>query len=219
MPTMIASVRSSRWWNRYDRPSRMSRDDAGLAVSSPDRLERPRERGERERGERERERRAGEGERDREAGEQAADGRPDELVHRQLDGVQPAVGLGEVVPVDDARHDDWAAVSNSVSPTPSTNAATYSIHRLSVPVTIVSPISAETTIRRTETAIIVRRRSSRSASAPANSTNTSHGSRPTTATPAIRAGESVSRMASSGNAIQKIPSARFEEAEAVHSRQ
>ena len=40
---------------------------------------------------------------------------------------------------------DWAAVSNSVSPTPSTNAVTYSSHRLSVLVTIVSAMTSATT--------------------------------------------------------------------------
>ena len=66
---------------------------------------------------------------------------------------------------------DWAAVSNSVSPTPRTKAVTYSSHRLSVSVTIVSAMTRATTVRRIETPIIVRRRSSRSASAPAMSTN------------------------------------------------
>ena len=82
-----------------------------------------------------------------------------------------------------------------------------------------TPMPSEMTVRSTETETIVRRRSSRSASAPANSTNTSQGRRPTTATPAISTGESVSRTASSGNAIQNTPSARFEAAEDAHSFQ
>ena len=42
---------------------------------------------------------------DRDAGQDPAERRPDELVHRQLDGVQPAVCLAEPVPLDDAGHD------------------------------------------------------------------------------------------------------------------
>ena len=114
---------------------------------------------------------------------------------------------------------DWAAVSNSVSPTPRTKAVTYSSHRLSVSVTIVMAMTRATTVRRIETPIIVRRRSSRSASAPAMSTNTSHGNRLTTATPAMRTGESVRRIASSGKAIQNTPSARFEAADEAQSFQ
>ena len=114
---------------------------------------------------------------------------------------------------------DCAAVSNSVSPMPSTNAAMYSSGRLTKSPTIEAAITIATPLRRIATATMVRRRSRRSASAPATSTKRSHGRRPTTATPAIRAGESVSVIASSGNAIQNTPSARFDTADADHRRQ
>jgi hypothetical protein len=114
---------------------------------------------------------------------------------------------------------DWAAVSNSVSPTPRTNATTYRTGSETTSATIPAASPTATTIRRSATEAIVRRRSSRSASAPATSTKPSHGSRHTTLTPATRAGESVSWIAYSGRAIQKIPSARFDAAEADQSRQ
>ena len=114
---------------------------------------------------------------------------------------------------------DWAAVSKSVSPTPRTNAVRYRIGRSTAPAPIPIASPAATPARSTVTATIVRRRSRRSARAPANSTKTSHGSRPTTETPAISTGESVSWIANSGKAIQKIPSARFEAADEAHSRQ
>ena len=80
-------------------------------------------------------------------------------------------------------------------------------------------MTALTIVRSAATESIVRRRSSRSASAPANRTNTSHGRRPTTATPAMSTGSVVSWMARSGKAIQKMPSARFEAADELQTRQ
>ena len=47
----------------------------------------------------------------------------------------------------------------------------------------------------------------------------SHGSRLAMVTPAMSAGESVSRTASSGSAIQNMPSATFDPAEASQSFQ
>jgi hypothetical protein len=114
---------------------------------------------------------------------------------------------------------DWAAVSNSVSPTPSTNAAMYMTGRPTMPIAIPIASPPAITARSTATLTMVRRRSRRSARAPAMRTNTSQGSRPTTVMPATRAGESVRRTASSGNAIQKTPSARFEVADEPQSFQ
>jgi hypothetical protein len=73
--------------------------------------------------------------------------------------------------------------------------------------------------RKRSTRIIVRRRSSRSARAPAISENSSHGRRLAIVTPAMSAGESVRVTASRGSATQKIPSARFDPADASQSFQ
>src|SRR5687767_3197064 len=107
---------------------------------------------------------------------------------------------------------DWAAVSNSVSPTPSANEATYRIGSDRPSPTASTVRTARVATRKTWTLRMVNRRSSRSASAPATSTNTSHGRRPAIARPAMRIGESVSRTASNGIAMKNRPSARFEAA-------
>src|SRR4051794_4556913 len=73
------------------------------------------------------------------------------------------------------------------------------------------------TTRATSTRTIVRSRWSRSASAPACRANSSQGRRPASATPATAAGERVSCSARSGSETWKMPSARFESADAVKS--
>ncbi len=114
---------------------------------------------------------------------------------------------------------DWAAVSNRVSPTPSAKAVMYSIGRFTTSSTMPMARPPATSVRKAATLTIVRRRSRRSASAPAMSTKVSHGRRPTMATPAMSSGESVSWTASSGKAIQNTPSARLDAADEIHSFQ
>ena len=114
---------------------------------------------------------------------------------------------------------DCAEVSNSVSNTPSRKATTYRTGIVATSATTATVMPASNPARTRSTSSIVRRRSSRSARAPATRANSSHGSREANATPAMSAGESVSWSASSGSAIQNTPSARFEAAEAAHSFQ
>src|SRR5215207_3989478 len=113
---------------------------------------------------------------------------------------------------------DWAAVSNNVSPTPSAKPTTYNIHSSTASrATIVD--SAPIAIARPKlTSVIVRRRSSRSASAPATSENSSHGNRATNDTEANVVGLRVIVSATSGTQIWYVPSARFDIAEAAISR-
>ena len=74
-------------------------------------------------------------------------------------------------------------------------------------------------MRPASTRIMVCRRSSRSASAPAGSAKSSHGRRVTRVTPANASGSRVMPNATSGRAIWKIPSARLDSPEAVSRRQ
>ena len=114
---------------------------------------------------------------------------------------------------------DWAAVSCSVSPIPRAKASTYSTHSSSRPPATTSASRPIRSIRATSTRTIVRRRSSRSASAPAGRENSSQGRRPTRVTAANAPGSRVMPSATRGKAIWKIPSARFDSPEAVSSRQ
>ena len=105
---------------------------------------------------------------------------------------------------------DWAEVSNSVSPMPRAKAMTYSIHSWATSAMTRRAIAPISTARPASTSAMVRRRSSRSARAPAWRANSSHGSREATATPAIKEGDRVSVSASNGRATWKTPSARLE---------
>src|SRR6185437_9162689 len=66
---------------------------------------------------------------------------------------------------------------------------------------------------------IARRRSRRSASAPAWSAKSSQGSVTANESPAISTGDLVNLIATSGNAILTMPSARLDRPAEVHSRQ
>ena len=104
-PTMIASVRSSRWSHEVARGPRGCPRACSFRVARGAGRNEPAEEDQRDAASAERERRPGERERDRDARQQPAQRRPDELVHRQLDRVQAAVRLGQVVALDDR----WAS--------------------------------------------------------------------------------------------------------------
>ena len=108
---------------------------------------------------------------------------------------------------------DWPAVSNRVSPTPSAKATAHSIHSCWLPAATTSVSAPRTTTRPTFTSTIVRRRSSRSARAPAGRATSSHGSRATSATVANAAGSRVMLRATSGSTVCSAPSARFDAAD------
>ena len=101
-PTTKAIVRSSRWCQRYDIPTRISDaiDAGGPVAHGPERA------GQRDEAEQRAEIAGGrrpERRRDRDPGEEPAERRPDEVVHRQLDRVQPAVRGDDLVLADDVR--------------------------------------------------------------------------------------------------------------------
>src|SRR5688572_8403773 len=108
---------------------------------------------------------------------------------------------------------DCAAVSNNVSPTPSTKATRYSVQSCSALAATTAANAASNNARPRLTNVIVRRRSSRSAKAPAWSANSSHGSRPTNVTDANAPGSRVMPSVTSGSVICSMPSARLEAAD------
>ena len=149
--------------------------------------------------------------------QRGTDERSDELIGDDERGDESSVGT----------HQTWRryelygrlAVSYAVSPTPMRNAVTYSIGSAAVSVASAMMSSVSAMVRPTLTALINRRRSIRSATAPAGKPSSSHGRYCTTATPATRRGSCVRMTASSGNAASLMPSPRFDSVTDVHSRQ
>ncbi len=111
-----------------------------------------------------------------------------------------------------------AALSKRVSAVPSRNAARYTSGTVATP-PATATASRITTVMRNRCAIpMTRRRSTRSISTPLASPNSSQGSWEANATPATSAGLRVSEATSSGSAAWRMPSERFDEAVAAHSR-
>src|SRR5918994_1887732 len=86
----------------------------------------------------------------------------------------------------------------------------YSVQSCSASAATMPANVASNNPRPTLTNVIVRRRSSRSARAPACSANSNHGSRPTSVTDANAPASRVMPSVTSGSVICSIPSARFD---------
>jgi hypothetical protein len=114
---------------------------------------------------------------------------------------------------------DCAEVSYSVSAVPTQTATMYRAQIEPACSTTASTSTASSAARTRFAPSIARRRSSRSASAPAGSANSSQGSVKAKTRPAISAGDRVKPMATSGRATLTIPSARSDRTAEVHSRQ
>jgi hypothetical protein len=113
---------------------------------------------------------------------------------------------------------DCAEVSYMVSETPMSRATTYNSQIEAMPVAAATARATSSVARRTLAPTIALRRSSRSDIAPAGRANSSHGSVSANASPAIRVGDSVYRIATSGSATLRAPSARLEKAVDVQSQ-
>jgi len=114
---------------------------------------------------------------------------------------------------------DCADVSYSVSAVPTQNAMKYSA-QIDLAPAATATTSTSISVPRTQFApSIARRRSSRSASIPAGSANSSHGSVNANASPAISTGERVYPIATSGSATFTIPSDMSDSPAASHIRQ
>ena len=103
-PTIMANVRRSRCFRQIPHALRDVGADARAAARTLW-SERARDRHQRDGGDEVARGAAGEREGDRDTGEDATDGRADELVHRQLGGVEAPVGPAEIVDRDDGGHD------------------------------------------------------------------------------------------------------------------
>jgi hypothetical protein len=99
------------------------------------------------------------------------------------------------------------------------SATAYSTQIEPVPVSTVTMSTTSSAARAISAATIARRRSTRSAMAPAGRANRSHGSERAKASPAINVGECVSRTATRGSATLTMPSARLDSPLAVQSCQ
>lgn len=97
------------------------------------------------------------------------------------------------------------------------SAAAYSIQMDPIPVRVATVRNARKSARAAFAMSMSRRRSSRSASAPAVRAKRSQGRVKANVRPAMRAGESVYRTATSGSATFITPSARLERLADVHS--
>ena len=99
--------------------------------------------------------------------------------------------------------------SANTSAVPSARSAASTTAMLTCPVTITVQSRASTTTRTPLAAMMIRRRSSRSASAPAKSPTTSQGSWSAMAAEATRSGSRVWEATSSGPAASRRPSPRL----------
>ena len=99
--------------------------------------------------------------------------------------------------------------SAKTSAVPRANIVTSTNQMLTCPVTMTTQRKARTTVRIESTTMTIRRLSSRSASAPATSPSSSHGSCEATAAPATASGLCVCEATSSGPAATINPSPRL----------
>ena len=151
--------------------------------------------------ERRRGQRAGEGG----GGEEPADRWADELVRRELDGVQTTVGPRQSFGGDDVGQDRLGrGVVQRLADTEGEGDARTAPTAPPGPPATISASRPMRSIRATSTRTIVRRRSRRSASAPAGREKSSHGRRPTRVTAAKAPGSRVMLSATRGKAIWKI---------------
>ncbi len=113
----------------------------------------------------------------------------------------------------------WAAVSRSVSATPSSNAATATSATLAAPTATRVASPASTTMRSTSAVTTRPRAPRRSASEPAARPATSHGTVLAAVTSDTHAALSVRLAASNGKAASRIPSPTLTSTAAVQNRQ
>ena len=112
-----------------------------------------------------------------------------------------------------------AALSNIVSPVPSAKATRHSSQIDARSVAMATASRPTTPKRKRSVYAMIRRRSSRSTSAPLNNANRAHGRPAATDTAAIGSGSRVRLAASSGMAAVRTPSPSVETAAAVQMRQ
>ena len=103
----------------------------------------------------------------------------------------------------------WAALSAKISAVPSRNSAASTTPMVACPVARVAASPASTTTRAAFTATTIRRRSQRSASAPASRPNSRGGSHCRVAPSATRRASDVRDATSRGPAASAIPSPRL----------
>src|SRR3954453_16570629 len=101
---------------------------------------------------------------------------------------------------------------------PRTKAATSRSGRLSPSMAARTATTPSVAIRVPSATNRMRRRSNRSALTPASSTTSTDGNAPAMETPATRSGSVVRRTAMTAMATRTTPSARFDDADATHSR-